>query len=85
MIPLIIYLSNLFGGMAYHSQSVDIAYSSALSLESISVNLVQYIIGSIIFAAVLSLGGGLITFILLKIFRKKRTAVAIAENQPDQP
>lgn len=85
MIPLIIYLSYLFGGIAYHSQSVDIAYSSALSLESISVNLVQYIIGSFIFAAVLSLGGGLITFTLLKIFRKKRTAVAIAENQPDQP
>jgi xanthine/uracil/vitamin C permease (AzgA family) len=33
----------------------------------------QYVIGSFVFAIAISLGVGIITYVLLKIFRRKRT------------
>ena len=72
MIPLIIYLSYLFGGIVYHHDVVYMQYSHDITLEKIKLNVIQYLIGSLFFGAVLSLISGLGTWILLKIFRKKR-------------
>lgn len=72
MIPVIIYLSYLFGGFIYHHDVVYMEYSHDITLEEIKLNVIQYLIGSLFFGTVLSLIAGLGTWILLKVFRKKR-------------
>jgi glycosyltransferase involved in cell wall biosynthesis len=71
MIPIIIYLSYLFGGFVYTKKSVDVAYSPDLTLFDVQINLVQYLIGSFVFATAMAIALGLLTYTLLKIFRKK--------------
>ena len=75
MIPVIIYLSYLFGGFVYKHDLVQLTYSSDLTLEAIKYNLLQYLIGAFIFAAVIALVMGIITYVMLKVFRKKRVEV----------
>lgn len=73
LIPLIIYLSFVFGGLFFKPDlAVRLNYSSELTLDIIKVNLIQYIFGSFIFATITSLCFGLITFLMLKIFRRKQ-------------
>jgi len=72
MIPVIVYLSYLFGGYVYKYDIVNLAYSSSITLRDVKYNVVQYVIGSFVFATAMSFGFGLITFVLLKIFRRKR-------------
>ncbi len=74
MIPVIVYLSYLFGGFVYKYDIVDLAYSSSITLRDVKYNVVQYVIGSFVFASAMAVVFGLITFILLKIFRRKRVA-----------
>lgn len=71
LIPVIIYLSYHFGGLVLNQPASDISLSSALDLNWIKHNMFQYVVGS--FALAISSGFcfGLITFILLKIFRKQ--------------
>ena len=71
MIPLILYLSYLTGGLFLGSQANSIDLSSEISLDVVKDNLIQYITGSIIFAILASLGFGLFIFVFLKLFRKK--------------
>ncbi|MEI6122998.1 MAG: DUF2062 domain-containing protein [Bacteroidota bacterium] len=75
MIPVIIYLSYLFGGFVYKYDVVYLKYSSNITLMAIKINLIQYLIGSVIFATAISLGLGFIIYILLKIFRRKHKVV----------
>jgi len=72
MIPVIIYLSYLFGGIVYHHDAVYMEYSHDITLVKIKLNVIQYLIGSLFFGIILSAIAGLGTLILLKIFRKKR-------------
>jgi glycosyltransferase involved in cell wall biosynthesis len=74
MIPVIIYLSYLFGGFVYSEDVVNVAYSSSLTLRDVKINVLQYVYGSFVFAMAMSVVFGLLTYILLKIFRKKRIA-----------
>lgn len=71
MIPVIIFLSYLAGGLALGVETSHLSYSSGISLEWIKDNVVQYIIGSFVLGAVLAPVCGLLTYILLVIFRKK--------------
>ena len=72
MIPLIIFLSYKLGGL-WISNSVNITLNSDISLATIKQNLEQYIYGSITLAIVAGMLLGFITFILLKIFKRKHT------------
>lgn len=70
MIPFIIYGSFICGqffltGETNSSQLVD------LSLESIKSNAVQYFVGACIFATIAFILSFLVSFVLLKIFRKE--------------
>jgi len=72
MIPLIIFLSYLTGGI-FVSNPVDVTYNSKLfSLESLTNNFLQYVIGAII----LSIFAGILTFymsvFLYKLSQSKR-------------
>ena len=70
MIPFIIYGSYLFGGI-FISNSIILEYSSDISLETIKINLFQYVTGSIVLAFTMSLVSGIITYILLTLKSKR--------------
>jgi uncharacterized protein (DUF2062 family) len=73
MIPVVIYLSYIIGGYAYHYDAVSLEYSQNIGLHSIKINIIQYVIGSFILATITSLVIGIVTYILLRFFRKKVT------------
>jgi len=70
MIPIILYLSYISGGIAL-GKGAGIDFSSNITLEFVTENLFQYILGSLIFGLALALTLGLITYIALLIFRKQ--------------
>jgi glycosyltransferase involved in cell wall biosynthesis len=71
MIPIILYLSYVTGGYFLASGS-SIKFSTGLSVKSFENNLFQYLIGSIAFAIILSIFAGIISYVILKYFRKRR-------------
>jgi glycosyltransferase involved in cell wall biosynthesis len=70
MIPAILYLSYISGGFVMKEGS-SIRFSTDLSVKSFENNLLQYVIGSIALAVILSIFAGITIFIILKLFRKK--------------
>jgi glycosyltransferase involved in cell wall biosynthesis len=70
MIPFILYASYVTGGIVLGTGAL-ISFSGDLTIRSFENNLLQYIIGSIVFAFILAIFAGLISFIILKCFRKK--------------
>ncbi len=70
MIPFILYASYVTGGIVLGTGS-RISFSGNLAIRSFENNLFQYIIGSIVFASIMGIFAGLISFILLKCFRRK--------------
>ncbi len=70
-IPLIIYCSYKAGSFWMPASGKDISFSKTLSLSAIRYNFKQYLLGSITLAVVAGLVTGLITFLLLKLFKKK--------------
>ena len=70
-IPVLLYLSYITGGIVMGTGS-NIKFSSNLTVKSFETNLIQYVLGSLVLAVVMGIATGLITFILLKLFRKKR-------------
>ena len=71
MIPVIIFASFKAGGLFIESNKLNLIYNSGLSLDLIKDNLVQYLVGSLVFGVILALTFGIITYILLLIFKKK--------------
>jgi len=71
MIPLIIYLSYKAGGYWLYNRSSTIAYSKLISLRSIGNNFTQYLYGSLTLAVVAGIAFGLLTFMLLKLLKRK--------------
>jgi uncharacterized protein (DUF2062 family) len=71
MIPLIIYLSYKAGGYWFNNGSSTIEYSKSISLRSIGNNFAQYLCGSITLAVVAGVAFGLLTYTLLKLFKRK--------------
>ena len=69
MIPIILYFSYLTGGLILYNHFDS---HINISFEYVKHNLVQYIIGSLVLAICVSICMGFITFLFLKIFRKKR-------------
>jgi uncharacterized protein (DUF2062 family) len=71
MIPFIIYLSYRSGGYWLSSGSSHIEYSKMLSLRSIENNFTQYLYGSVTLAIVAGVAFGSLTFIVLKLLKRK--------------
>jgi len=70
MIPLILYMSYVTGGyvLSIHNHLV---FSNIINLNWIRNNLFQYILGSLVFAVIAAVFFGLITYTLLRVFRRK--------------
>jgi len=71
MIPIIIFGSFRMGGLFIEANRLKVIYSKKLSLDLIKDNILQYITGSIVLGIALALTFGIITYILLVMFRKK--------------
>jgi glycosyltransferase involved in cell wall biosynthesis len=74
MIPLILYLSYITGGIIM-GKGAGIDFSSNITLEFVTENLLQYIMGSLVFGLILAGVLGLITYIALVIFRKNPKSI----------
>lgn len=70
MIPIIIYLSHLCGAIWMGKHGQRITFDQELSLDSVMNNLVQYIVGAITLAVLAGIVGGVITYIVLRTFRR---------------
>jgi glycosyltransferase involved in cell wall biosynthesis len=71
MIPFIIYASYRAGAWWMPKTAKEISFSKSLSLSAIRYNFSQYLLGSITLAIAGGLTAGIITFGLLKIFKKR--------------
>lgn len=74
MIPVIIFLSYIMGSYWMGDHAIDFSFNTEISFDAIKQNLRQYIYGSITLAVVAGITAGLLTLVLLKIFKKKQAA-----------
>lgn len=74
MIPVIIFMSYKAGGYWMGNKNVDIHFSDGISLKSIGMHFEQYLYGSMSLAIVAGTAAGLLTFAILKIFKKEPPA-----------
>lgn len=70
-IPLIILASYMTGGLLL-SNPDPLDYSSGISLQFIRDNLVQYLLGAVVFGIAMGLLAGFFTWGLLAVFRRRR-------------
>lgn len=75
MIPLIIFLSYKMGGKVLDKET-HIEFSKKLNFESIAGDVYIYAVGACVLAVVAALAFGMLTFILLKIFRKNHESIS---------
>lgn len=71
MIPLIIFASYKIGAIWMGDHAGTLEFTSELTRESVRTNLEQYLYGSITLAVFAGLLFGLVTFALLKLFKRK--------------
>jgi uncharacterized protein (DUF2062 family) len=71
MIPLIVFLSYKTGGLLLGDKNTEMTFDIHLSMQSIGRHLKQYICGSIALAVIAGFLAALLTFILLKLFKRK--------------
>ena len=74
MLPLIVFLSYITGGIIIGYKTQTVHYSAGITFEWVKANLVQYLVGSIIFGILLAVVLGAITYLLLRILRKPQIA-----------
>jgi glycosyltransferase involved in cell wall biosynthesis len=70
VIPFILFASCMTGGMVLGNQR-EISFDSGITLEFVKSNLVQYIIGALVFGLVMGILAGLATWLVLTFFRRK--------------
>jgi len=75
MIPVIIFMSYQMGSFWVGKHSLPLEFEKGLSLESIHLNFVQYLYGSITLAIVAGTFFGIITYFIVTLFRKKENNV----------
>lgn len=71
LIPIIIFCSYKMGAIWMGANAGELSFNSSISIASIQKNLLQYIAGSITLAVCAATVAGLVTFILLKLFKRK--------------
>ena len=76
MIPIIIFLSYKVGAYWMGANAMHIEFSRHISLMSIKKNFEQYLYGSITLAVGAGILSGLVTFLLLKLFKRKPVTAA---------
>ena len=70
VMPFILYLSFVVGGLII-DQPITLDFSDGLTLEDMGIHLTQYLIGSVALSVILGVSGLLLSYPILKIYRKK--------------
>jgi glycosyltransferase involved in cell wall biosynthesis len=70
MIPFVLYFSYKTGGIILGNGAAEIKFSANIDFDMVLANLYQYVIGSLVFGALLSVLLGGITFISISFFRR---------------
>lgn len=78
MIPIIIFASFVTGKLWMKNGSMVISFSRELSMETVKMNLEQYLYGSITLSILAGLVSGIVVYILLAIFRND----PVKQDQP---
>ncbi|MEJ7644378.1 MAG: DUF2062 domain-containing protein [Chryseolinea sp.] len=73
MIPVILFLSHLTGSIWMGRNAQHISFRSDITLDGLSQNVLQYILGAVTLSIVAGIVFGGITFALLKIFRRSKS------------
>ncbi|HTE13198.1 MAG TPA: DUF2062 domain-containing protein [Chitinophagaceae bacterium] len=76
MIPLIIFLSYKMGAWWMGDHAMHLVFSKNISLQDMKANLQQYLYGSITLAVIAALVLGFISYLLMKIFKRKMLVAA---------
>jgi glycosyltransferase involved in cell wall biosynthesis len=84
MLPLILFLSYITGGFIIGYNKHMVKYSSGMTVEWVKENIVQYLVGSVVFGFLAAIVLGTITYFLLRIFRKPQIVNRKITDQ-DQP
>ncbi len=84
MLPLILLLSYITGGLIIGYSKHTVHYSSGVTLLWLKENIVQYLVGSIVFGILAAIVLGTITYFLLRFFRKSQF-VKMEISDQDQP
>ncbi|MEI7662559.1 MAG: DUF2062 domain-containing protein [Bacteroidota bacterium] len=71
MLPFIIFASYFLGGWVMGVNMAHVSYFHGIGFQWIKDNLIQYLLGSVILGALLSLVFGPVTYLFLTIFRKR--------------
>lgn len=71
MIPIIVFLSYKMGAIWMGHDAVQLLFDKAITLETIRLNFIQYIYGSVSLAVLASLLAGACTYVLVGRFKKK--------------
>lgn len=74
MIPVVIYLSHVTGRIWMGENAQSISFSDEITLEFIHNNAVQYFSGAITLSVVAGILFGVVTYTLLKVFKKRQHA-----------
>lgn len=72
-LPLILFLCYITGGLVLGMNTNSVRYTSGISLNWVKENLLQFIVGSLVLGILLAIVSGLTTYILLGIFRKRKS------------
>jgi len=72
MIPLILFLSHMTGGIWMGESAQHISFSKEITLETMKTSLVQYFLGAATLACIAGIIFGGITYLGLKIFRRQK-------------
>lgn len=72
MIPPILFLSHMTGGIWMGENAQQISFSNEITLETMKTSLVQYFLGAITLAFIAGIIFGGITYLGLKIFKRQK-------------
>jgi uncharacterized protein (DUF2062 family) len=70
MIPFILAASYLTGGLVLHNR-LDLGFDTGITFEFVKNNLLQYVVGALVFGAFMGIFAGLATWLVLTVFRRK--------------
>lgn len=79
LVPFILFLSYEVGGFFIENSKSDLFFSEGITLESVRENTLQYLVGAVVLAAISGLISALISYIIIRLYRKDNTA---ANNIP---
>lgn len=72
VLPFILFASYYTGGLLLGSSSSAVTYTTGIDFQWIKSNLLQYLLGSVIFGLILGVFCGIVTYLLLTFFRKTK-------------